>query len=49
MHPEVMVIEKFPRRQLIQDIDDGKAIARRVADLQELLEAYRSGIISPKE
>ena len=49
MHSEVMVIEKFPRRQLIQDIDDGKAIARRVADLQELLEAYRSGIISPKE
>ena len=49
MHSEVMVIEKFPHRQLIRDIDDGKAISRRVADLQELLQAYRSGIISPKE
>ena len=49
MHSEVRVVEKFPRRQLIRDIDDGKAIARRVADLQELLEAYRSGAITPKE
>ena len=45
MHSEVRVVEKFPRRQLIRDIDDGKAIARRVADLQ----AYRSGAITPKE
>ena len=49
MHSEVRVVEKFPRRQLIRDIDDGKTIARRVADLQELLEAYRSGAITPKE
>ena len=46
MHSEVRVVEKFPRRQLIRDIDDGKTIARRVADLQELLEAYRSGAIA---
>lgn len=49
IHSELMVVEKYPTRQLIRDIDDGKVIARRVADLQELLAAYRSGVISPKE
>ena len=49
IHSELMVVEKYPTRQLIRDIDDGKVIARRVADLQELLAAYRSGFISPKE
>ena len=49
IHSKVMVIETYPHRKLISDIDDGKTIAKCVEDLQELLVAYRNGTISPKE
>lgn len=49
IHSNLTIIEEYPKRQLIADIDDGKLIEQKVSDLQELLEAYRSGVISQKE
>lgn len=49
IHSKVMLIETYPRRVLISDIDDGKAIAKSVKDLQELVIAYRDGVIQPKD
>lgn len=38
-------IATYPRRMLVKDTDKGKAIERRISDLQQLLEAFRAGLI----
>jgi fructose-1,6-bisphosphatase-3 len=38
-------IEQFPDRLRVRDTDGGKDVEERIADLQQLLAAYRSGII----
>ena len=35
----------YPQRQFVKDTDQGAEIRRRIAALQELVEAYRSGAI----
>ena len=40
-----MIVENFPHRHLVADTDDGKLIQEQIADLKELLYAYRQGII----
>lgn len=49
IHSTLTIIEEYPKRQLITDIDDGKRIQQQVSDLQELLAAYQSGVIAQKE
>jgi len=43
--PNVMVVEKMEHRMTIGDTDYGDLIRSEIADLKELLEAYRKGII----
>lgn len=40
-----LIIENLPERLLIRDTDEGEDIAVRIEDLDELIEAYRSGRI----
>lgn len=39
------LIEKYPKRLLIKDCDNGKRIIQRIKELKLLLQAYRDGII----
>lgn len=41
-------ISTYPRRMLVKDTDKGRAIERRIANLQQLLKAYRTGLITEK-
>lgn len=43
--PEVQVVEKLQGRANISDTDKGVALLEQIRDLQELLQAYRSGLI----
>lgn len=43
--PEVQVVEKLQERANISDTDKGAALLEQIRDLQELLQAYRSGLI----
>ena len=45
IHSEIRVVEKNPNRIRVRDTDDGKVIAKKIRDLQELLDAYRTGLI----
>ncbi len=43
-----VMIEKMPNRLCVGDTDTGLTIKERIRELEELLEAYRSGVIVPK-
>ena len=39
-------VENFPRRKLVADTDIGLELGDRISDLEQLLEAYREGILN---
>lgn len=43
-----LVVEEFPHRVMVADIDTGAEIQERIADLMKLLNAYRDGLIKAK-
>lgn len=43
--PKVFVVEQFNDRKLISDTSDGNAIRDKIADLKDLIKAYKSGIL----
>lgn len=43
--PKIQIVEKLPSRANISDTDKGAEILEQMQDLQELLDAYRSGKI----
>ncbi len=43
--PEIVVAEDMPHRVMVADTDLGVELREKVADLEELLEAYRAGTI----
>ena len=45
MISRVTMIEQYPDRLCVRDTDGGKEVLGRIADLQQLLAAYRSGVI----
>ena len=47
MDSHLTVIEKYHDRLCVEDTDGGKEVRARIADLQRLLDAYRSGEILP--
>ena len=47
LHSEIQIVEKVERKK-IKDTDKGKELMEQIADLQKLLEAYKSGSISEK-
>ena len=44
----VQIVETMSRRVRVADTDNGKNLALRVRELQELLQAYREGRITEK-
>ena len=44
-----VAVRYMPRRQLVEDTDRGKALKERIAELRQLLEAYRKGIIKEQK
>ena len=42
------MVEMAPHRMHVGDTDNGKALKERIAELTQLLAAYRSGIIIEK-
>lgn len=47
LHSEKQLVEKVERKR-INDTDKGKELRSQIADLEKLLEAYKSGIISER-
>jgi len=47
--PSVRIVEVMPKRIMVADTDKGKELSRRIAELQELLSAYREGSIKERE
>ena len=45
MHSRMIPVKTYPNRVKIADTDDGCEIAAQIADLEKLLEAYRTGAI----
>ncbi|MEG0689358.1 MAG: fructose-bisphosphatase class III, partial [Hungatella sp.] len=46
--PKVTIVEKMKNRVMVGDTDLGKELADRIADLKELVGAYREGILKEK-
>ncbi len=49
IHSHSQVLWQNHRRCLVEDTDNGQRIKQRMRTLGELLHAYRSGMLSPKE
>ncbi len=45
MQSSIIPVKSYPARLKIADTDDGREIAAQIADLEKLLEAYRSGAV----
>ncbi|TVQ66251.1 MAG: fructose-1,6-bisphosphatase [Balneolaceae bacterium] len=48
IHSEMRVVEHNRRRIRVKDTDSGKMLQQKIDELQELLQAYRSGLIKEK-
>ena len=46
--PRVRIVEPMPRRLKVADTDTGRALVEQIAHLEELLTAYRSGLLTEK-
>mgnify|MGYP000891920180 CR=1 FL=1 len=46
--PKVSIVENMKKRVMVADTDKGTELAGRIADLKELVAAYREGIIKEK-
>ena len=49
IHSSRKVVELVDKRTLVADTDNGSGLKQQIADLEELLEAYRCGILAEKE
>ena len=45
IHSESIVVKRVSQRKLVGDTDIGKDIKEKIGDLEQLLEAYRSGVL----
>ncbi len=43
--PKLHITERFPKRLLVGDMDEGKEIEERIKDLRDLFKAYKQGTI----
>ena len=46
--PKVTIVEKMKKRVMVADTDTGRILKEKIADLNELVAAYRGGIIKEK-
>ncbi len=48
IHSDRVMVEQYTQRLTVGDTDAGKHIRERIADMERLLDAYRSGMIAEK-
>lgn len=48
IHSDIRLVQRVVERRLVGDTDAGKELKEQIADLEKLLEAYRSGQIAEK-
>lgn len=48
LSPAVQITENMPKRVTVGDTDEGAELAHQVAELRELMEAYRSGLLKER-
>ncbi len=48
LSPVVRIIENMPQRVTVADTDEGRELARQVEELQDLIQAYRTGLLEEK-
>ena len=46
--PKVSMVERRPRRIMVADTDKGRELKAQIADLKELVAAYREGLIKER-
>ena len=46
--PKVSMVERMPRRIMVADTDKGRELKAQIADLKELVAAYREGLIKER-
>lgn len=46
IHSDTVVVEQTSRRQLVSNTDQGEELVRKIFDLEKLLHAYRTGMLS---
>lgn len=49
IHSDTVLVQHVDRRKTVADTDNGQAIKESIAELEELLEAYRTGLLAEKE
>ncbi|MBP3217875.1 MAG: fructose-bisphosphatase class III, partial [Lachnospiraceae bacterium] len=45
---DYMYVENYPKRQLVADTDNGEQLKEEIRQLEDLLQAYREGILIEK-
>ena len=48
IHSDSQILWQNRRRCLVADTDNGRQIQQRIRTLEELLNAYRSGLLTPR-
>ncbi len=48
IHSDRMIVQRVSERRRVKDTDEGREIQEKVKDLEQLLEAYRSGTLSER-
>lgn len=48
IHSQSEIFETAGRRMMVSDCDNGKRLKEKIKDLEQLLQAYRQGILSPE-
>lgn len=45
IHSDTVLVQHVDRRKTVEDTDNGQALKQNIMELEELLEAYRTGIL----
>ena len=45
---DYMYVENYPKRQLVADTDNGEQLKEEIRQLEDLLQAYRDGVLIEK-
>lgn len=48
LSPQVRITENMPQRVTVADTDEGRQLTRQISELQELMAAYRTGLLKEK-
>ena len=49
IHSDTVLVQHVEKRKMVADTDIGKEIKERISQLEQLLAAYRAGVLAEKE